>query len=82
MSEMVCATGVDLLMEYLEGALPLEVRRAIDAHVNRCRRCQAFVESYQSTSRVIRESTRLEVPDDLAASLLAVLRAQRKADDR
>jgi anti-sigma factor RsiW len=73
----VCASGVDLLMEYMEGALAPGVRAAIEAHVAGCQRCQAFMASYNETPRIVRDATRIEMPADLEASLLAALREAR-----
>ena len=72
-----CTSGVDVMMEYLEGALSTEDRAAVDAHVQVCPRCVAFVASYRETPRIIRDATTIEMPDDLETSLLAVLRATR-----
>jgi anti-sigma factor RsiW len=77
MTGIVCRSGVELLMEYLEGALAPEVRAAIEAHVAGCPRCEAFIASYRETPRIVREATRIEMPADLEASLLAALRAAR-----
>jgi len=77
MKDIVCMSGVELLMEYLEGALAPDVRAAIEAHVAGCRRCEAFVASYCETPRIVRDATRMEMPPDLEASLLAALRASR-----
>jgi anti-sigma factor RsiW len=78
MKDVVCASGVELLMEYLEGALPADVRAAIDRHVSGCPRCVAFIESYQATPRILREATAATLPADLQASLRAALRAARQ----
>ena len=72
-----CASGVDVLMEYLEGALSTEDRAAVDAHVAACPRCVAFLASYRETPRIIRNATTIEMPAALETSLLAVLRAAR-----
>jgi anti-sigma factor RsiW len=77
MSDVVCADGVHLLMDYLDGALTAEQREAIDAHVAGCQRCVAFIESYQATPIVLRAATAVEMPQDLQASLLASLRRHR-----
>jgi anti-sigma factor RsiW len=78
MKNVVCMSGVELLMEYMEGTLALDVRAAIEAHVAACPRCDAFITSYRETPRIVREATRLEMPADLEASLLAALRDARK----
>ena len=77
MKDIVCMSGVELLMEYLEGALATDVRTAIEAHVAGCPRCVAFIASYRETPRILREATATALPADLQASLRAFLRAQR-----
>jgi anti-sigma factor RsiW len=77
MKEIACASGVELLMDYLEGALPADLRAAVDAHVAGCPRCVAFIASYRETPRILREATAAALPADLGASLRDFLRAQR-----
>ena len=78
MKEIACASGVDLLMDYLEGVLPADLRSAVDAHVAGCPRCVAFIASYRETPRILREATAIALPSDLQASLQAFLRTQRR----
>jgi anti-sigma factor RsiW len=82
MKDIVCVSGVELLMEYMEGALAPDVRAAIEAHVAACPRCEAFIASYREMPRIVRDATRIEMPADLEASLLAALRAARGAAHR
>jgi anti-sigma factor RsiW len=77
MRPIVCVSGVELLMEYMEGALAPDVRAAIEAHVAACPRCEAFIASYREMPRIMRDATTIEMPADLEASLLAALRAAR-----
>jgi anti-sigma factor RsiW len=79
MTDVVCRSGVDLLMEYLEGVLSPEVCAALDEHVAGCPRCAAFVESYRNTPRILREATGATLPPDVEASLRAFLRARTTA---
>ena len=76
MTGIRCTNGVELLMEYLEGDLPVNVRTDLEAHVLGCPRCVAFIESYRQTTRIMRESTAMELPDDLADRLQAFLRGR------
>jgi len=78
MKEIACASGVDLLMDYLEGVLSADLRMALDAHVAGCPRCVAFIASYRETPRILREATAIALPADLQASLQAFLREQRR----
>ena len=77
MTAIVCMSGVEVLMEYMEGAVAPDVRAAIEAHVAGCARCEAFIASYCETPRIVREATSVEMPADLEASLLAAIRAAR-----
>jgi anti-sigma factor RsiW len=77
MTRVVCRSGVELLMEYLEGDLPSELKADLEAHVAGCPRCVAFIASYRATPRILREATLASMPRDLEQSLQAFLRARR-----
>lgn len=77
MKNSPCTSGVDVLMEYLEGALSPEDRAAADAHLAGCPHCVAFTASYRETPRIMRDATAIEMPADLETALLAALRAVR-----
>jgi anti-sigma factor RsiW len=73
---IVCESGVELLMDYLEGVLPPEVNASLEAHVAGCERCTAFVASYRETPRILRHATTIALPSDVRESLRAFLRAR------
>jgi len=77
MTEVSCKTGVELLMDYLEGAVQDDVRTLLESHVDGCPKCAAFIASYLATPRIVREATAAAMPPELQESLLAFLRAQR-----
>ena len=77
MNDISCGSGVELLMEYLEGVLPPETNAALEAHVAGCERCTAFVASYRETPRILRTATAVELPADIHDSLHAFLRRLR-----
>lgn len=79
MTEIACVSGVELLMDYLEGVLPADVRQALDDHVAGCPRCAAFVASYCDTPRILRQATAAALPADIEASLKAFLRTRTTA---
>ena len=78
---IVCASGVELLMEFLEGTLPADLRADLEAHVASCARCTAFVASYRATPRIFRAATLARLPEDLEESLLAFLRRRVTRQD-
>ena len=77
MTDISCQTGVELLMDYLEGVVPEDVRTILDSHVAGCSKCTAFVASYLATPRILRDATAAAMPPELQRSLFAFLRAQR-----
>lgn len=79
MKEIACVSGVELLMDYLEGVLPADLHAALEGHVAGCPRCAAFVMSYCDAPRILREATAAALPADLEASLKAFLRARTTA---
>ena len=79
MNLATCQSGVELLMEYLEGELPADVKAALDAHVSGCERCLAFVASYRATPELLRAATAATLPADLQESLLKALRERRRS---
>ena len=79
MTPVACASGVELLMDFIEGVLPPDVQAALEEHVAGCERCAAFVASYQATPRILRDATAISLPADIEASLKAFLRARTNA---
>ncbi|MGE0452008.1 MAG: anti-sigma factor [Vicinamibacteria bacterium] len=76
--EVVCASGVELLADYLEDALPADLRAELEAHVAGCARCAAFVASYRETPAILRRATLAAIPAELDESLRAFLRRRRR----
>ena len=71
-----CQSGVELLMDYLEGQLAPDVRVAVERHVAGCPRCVAFVESYRRTPDILKHATAAALPPDLARKLEEAVRRQ------
>jgi anti-sigma factor RsiW len=42
MTAISCQTGVELLMDYLEGVVPDDMRTILESHVAGCPKCEAF----------------------------------------
>jgi anti-sigma factor RsiW len=76
-----CQSGVELLMDYLEGQIAPDVRAAVERHVADCPRCIAFVESYRRTPDIFKQATAATLPPDLARTLVEAVRRQFRQDD-
>jgi anti-sigma factor RsiW len=79
MNPVVCVSGVEYLMDYLEGVVSPALRADIDHHVAGCPRCAAFIASYCETPRIVREATATPFSRSLESSLKAFLRARTTA---
>lgn len=47
--EIVCQQWVELVTDYLDGALPPRLHRAIDRHLAQCPHCREYLAQFRST---------------------------------
>lgn len=66
-----CLDIVELLDEYLDGALDPVDAAALDAHLAGCQDCAAFMRTYRGTVRKSRELRESQLPPTLRERLLA-----------
>jgi anti-sigma factor RsiW len=59
--EIVCQQAVELVTDYLEGALSRRDRRRFEVHLKACPNCAAYLEQIKTTIRL----TGAIAPDDL-----------------
>ena len=75
--DLVCQQAVELVTDYLEGALSRRERRRFEAHLRACPNCAAYLEQIRTT---ISLAGAVE-PDDLSpearADLIALYRRWR-----
>jgi anti-sigma factor RsiW len=64
--DLVCQEAIELVTDYLEGALSRRQRRRLEAHLDACPNCSAYLEQIRLT---IRLSGSLE-PEDLSPRAL------------
>lgn len=76
-SEVGCRQIADLLGDYLDGTLPRSTTDLIEWHIEGCAPCVAFVNTYRGTVDAARKLGEVEIPRELKARLLSVLRARR-----
>jgi anti-sigma factor RsiW len=72
---MNCRDCAELLMEFLSGDLTVEKCDNFRAHLEGCRHCHIYVETYQATIRLTRQLPCGELPPDVAQRLQDVLRS-------
>jgi anti-sigma factor RsiW len=77
-----CQEIVELVTDYLEGALPPEQRRRVDAHLSACEHCDTYLDQMrrmlEATGRIEPES----VPAELVSRLEAAFDEYNRTDGR
>jgi anti-sigma factor RsiW len=78
---MTCRQVVQLLTDYLEGALPAADRRRVEEHLAGCDGCTAFLAQLRTSLRVVAGLAAVEVPAPMRADLLRAFRDWKPAPD-
>jgi anti-sigma factor RsiW len=68
---VTCQELVELVTEYLDGALPSADREAFEAHLALCPGCVTYVEQLHTAVRVAHDTRELERRPEVAALLHA-----------
>jgi predicted anti-sigma-YlaC factor YlaD len=77
--EMNCRTLVELVTDYLEGALSEGEGIAVEAHLAECEGCTAYLEQFRTTIRLTGMLTEEQIPVETREALLRVFRSSRAA---
>jgi predicted anti-sigma-YlaC factor YlaD len=67
--DLACQQAVELVTDYLEGALSRRERRRLETHLRACPNCRAYLEQIKMTIRL----TGTVEPDDLTPEARADL---------
>ena len=82
-SELECRQIAELLTDYVEGRLPQATKELIDWHIDGCAPCVAFLNTFRSTLKAVRQlPDPPPVPSELRHRLLAVLRDRSAQSSR
>jgi anti-sigma factor RsiW len=71
---LVCRELVELVSDYLEGALSPRDRARFDAHIAGCVNCTAYVRQMRETLALMGELTTVSLSPQAEAELLAAFR--------
>ena len=81
-AEMSCQDLVELLTEYLEDALDAPTRTRLDAHLERCTGCAAYLGQLRVTLRLLRAVRAGSFSLDSFERVLQTLLGQRRSRGR
>ena len=72
-----CRQIAELLGDYLEGSLPRHQAELLEWHIEGCRPCVAFVNTYKGTINAAKKLQEVEIPSELKSRLIAFLKKQQ-----
>lgn len=75
---MTCEEVITVLLEYLDRTLDAEVVARLEAHLETCAPCRAYLATYKRTVATVRAAGRAEMPEDLRRRLAAFLAEQAR----
>jgi anti-sigma factor (TIGR02949 family) len=79
--EISCQEIVELVTDYLEGALPRSERKAFEEHLAGCPHCTNYLDQMRQTMRLTGRLTEEALEPELRAKLLDAFRDFRRADE-
>jgi anti-sigma factor RsiW len=77
MSDLACIDEVELITDYLEGALPDAERRRLEEHLEICPGCTEYLEQMRTVAGSLGGLREAEVPPALRDALIATFRRGR-----
>lgn len=77
MGKLMCKEFImDLLADYLDGALSPEVITDLERHLQDCQPCVAYLETYKKTRELTGRAARVEMPEEMKVRLREFLLQQ------
>jgi anti-sigma factor RsiW len=75
---LTCHDVIELLSNYIDGALTVEERRRVDEHLDLCDGCTTYLEQMRETIRLSGMVSEDQVPEPEKAALLDAFRDWRR----
>jgi hypothetical protein len=70
-----CRESISLLLEYLDGGMPEDLKLKLDEHFGGCEPCEEFLRSYRATPSLCKKALAVkQMPVEVASRLTDFLR--------
>lgn len=79
--DLTCRELVELVTDYLEGALPSGERMRFEKHLGGCENCQTYLQQMEHTIHLSGQLTEESIPEAAKQTLLETFRAWKKRAD-
>ena len=73
--DLQCVEFVEMVTEYLEGAMSVNERLAMERHLAFCAPCVDYIEQMRATIAVTGALSEQDVPDEVIEPIMAAFRA-------
>jgi predicted anti-sigma-YlaC factor YlaD len=74
MADLTCQELVELVTDYLEGALTQDVRTRFDEHLAVCPGCETYLDQIRETASLLGEVSVDDITGEMRATLLSAFR--------
>ena len=68
-ADLTCEQVIGLMADYLESALTPEVIAELEAHLDGCEPCVAYLRTYRRTKDLTTKTERVEMPEEMKIRL-------------
>jgi anti-sigma factor RsiW len=69
--DLACRELVELITDFIEGALPPDDMAVVEAHLAECDGCDRYLAQMRATMRVLGTAAVVTLPDEAVDSLMA-----------
>lgn len=80
MEDITCREVLELLTDYLDGALAPAVEMAVSTHLDGCDGCRRYLEQFNASIEATADLREDTVPADVRETLVAAFRTWRRPD--
>ena len=74
MADLTCQDFVELVTDYLDGALDEDASNLFEHHLTLCRGCETYLEQMKETASLLGEIPEETLSEEMQAKLLAAFR--------
>jgi len=77
--QLICQEVVEVITDYLEGAMDAQLHAAFEAHLAGCPHCTHYLEQMRAMIRIAGTIEADSLPEDFQSGLVAAFRDWRQA---
>lgn len=74
LDDVACRQVVEMVTDYLDGALPVEDRAALEQHLVLCEGCTTFLDQMRTTIGLTGALREEDIPDEVMAAVMRTIK--------